>query len=53
MKSIFARHGIPQQVVLDNNPQCLSFTLKQFAEVYGFEHIASRPYNPQGNREAE
>ena len=52
-KSIFARHGIPEQVISDNGPQFAADEFKQFAESYGFEHSTSSPYYPQGNEEAE
>ena len=39
MKAIFARHGIPEQVVTDNGPQYASREMKEFASSYGFCHI--------------
>ena len=52
-KSIFARHGIPDQVISDNGPQYSSEAFAQFAQYYGFEHVTSSPYFPQSNGEAE
>ena len=52
-KSIFARHGIPQEVVSDNGPPYSSFEYKQFATNYGFTHTTSSPRYPQSNGEAE
>ena len=52
-KSIFARHGIPEQIISDNGPQYTSEAFKQFAKSYGFDHITSSPYFPQSNGEAE
>ena len=52
-KSIFARHGIPQEVVSDNGPPYSSFEYKQFAAQYGFTHTTSSPRYPQSNGEAE
>lgn len=52
-KSIFARHGIPDEVISDNGPQYASEYYASFAKEYGFKHITSSPYHPQGNGEAE
>lgn len=53
LKSIFARHGIPQYVVSDNGTQYSSQQFQDFAKVYGFKHITSSPHYPQSNGEAE
>ena len=53
MKSIFARHGIPKDVISDNSPQYSGEAYKQFAQEYWFRHITSSPYYPQSNGEAE
>ena len=52
-KSIFARHGIPDEVISDNGPQYASQQYSSFAKEYGFVHKTSSPYHPQGNGEAE
>ena len=52
-KSIFARHGVPQEVVSDNGPSYSSLEYKQFAAKYGFTHTTSSPRYPQSNGEAE
>ena len=52
-KSIFARHGIPQEVISDNGPQFSAFEYARFSETYGFQHNPSSPKYPQGNGEAE
>ena len=52
-KSVFARHGIPEQVLSNNGPQYSSEAYTQFAQLYGFEHVTSSPYFPQSNGEAE
>lgn len=53
MKSIFARHGIPQIVHSDNGPcySCREFQL--FAQEYDFKHVTSSPLHPQSNGKAE
>ena len=53
LKSIFARHEIPDIVVTDNGPQYSSKEFKEFTELYAFFHITSSPYYPRGNGEAE
>ncbi|RXN33948.1 Retrotransposable element Tf2 type 1 [Labeo rohita] len=53
MKSIFARHGIPQVVCSDNGPCYSSRDFQKFAEEYGFQHVTSSPLYPQSNGKAE
>ena len=53
LKSIFARHGIPEVVRSDNGPQYSALEFAAFAESYGFQHLTSSPYFPQSNGQAE
>lgn len=53
LKSIFARHGIPECVVTDNGPQFVATDFEQFARAYGFRHVTVSPRHPQGNGEVE
>lgn len=52
VKSIFARHGIPDIVRTDNGPQFEPINSSEFSEfsrTYGFRHITSSPRYPQSN----
>jgi len=53
LKSIFARHGIPEMVFSDNGPQYSSKEFKQFAQNYGFQSVTSSPTYPRANGAAE
>ena len=53
LKSIFARHGIPECVRSDNGPQYSSHEFSRFAESYGFQHLTSSPRYPASNGQAE
>ena len=53
LKSIFARHGVPQIVRSDNGPQYVSQEFLTFAKMYGFQHTNSSPRYPQSNGQAE
>ena len=43
MKSIIARHGIPEIVFSDNGPQFSAAEFKLFTDEYGFYHKTSSP----------
>ena len=53
IKSIFARHGIPEIVISDNGPQYSSEQFHQFSTTWGFVHKTSSPTYPQPNGFAE
>lgn len=53
LKSIFARHGIPDQLVSDNGPPFSSNAFAQFAEEHTFTHIMASPRYQQANGEVE
>ncbi|KAM7298633.1 uncharacterized protein ISCGN_019211 [Ixodes scapularis] len=53
IKSIFARHGIPQRLRSDNGPPFFSREFTYFAKSYGFDHVTSSPHFAQSNGGAE
>lgn len=53
IKSIFARHGVPETLMSDNGPQFSGQAFASFAASYGFRHVTSSPRFPQSNGEAE
>ena len=53
IKSIFARHGIPENVISDNGRQYTSDEFKEFSKKYQFKHITSSTKYPRGNSVAE
>ena len=53
IKSQFARHGIPDQLISDNGPPFSSREFQEFALAYKFEHLTSLPRYPQSNGKVE
>ena len=49
VKSAFARHGIPSEVISDNGPQYSSKEFESFAKSWEFKHTTTSPLNPQAN----
>ena len=49
LKSLFARYGLPEQIVLDNVPQFTSDEFKSFCKSNGICHITGAPYHPSTN----
>ena len=50
IKSVFARHGVPDVVCTNNCPQFSCTAFSDFAELFGFKHVTSSPLYPQSNR---
>lgn len=48
-KSMFARHGIPSEVISDNGPQYASKDFLLFAKQWEFKHTTVSPRYPQAN----
>lgn len=53
LKSIFARHGIPDILRSDNGPKFVSTEFDEFSKEYSFTDVTSSPKMPQANGEAE
>ena len=46
LRDIFARHGLPEQLVSDNGPQFVSSDFADFCKNNAIKHIRVSPYHP-------
>ena len=53
MRDMFARLGVPREIVSDNGPQFTSEDFKHFMAANGIKHIRTSPYHPSSNGAAE
>ena len=53
LRSLFASHGLPLQLVSDNSPQCVSAEFAEFLERNKVKHVRCAPYHPASNGLAE
>lgn len=53
LRTLFARMGLPEQIVSDNGPQFTAATFKKFVDENGIRHVMGAPYHPATNGLAE
>ena len=53
LRSLFATHGLPEEIVADNGPQFVAGETKDFLTANGVRLCLSLPYHPASNSEAE
>ena len=53
LKTIFARHGIPEVLRTDNSPKYAAKKFAVFVRTYGFQRLTSSPRFPQSNGQVE
>lgn len=53
LRHMFARYGLPEQIVSDNGPQFTSEEFAVFLKMNGVKHTRSSPYHPSTNGLAE
>ena len=53
LRSLFARYGLPHQLVSDSGPQFTAAEFSKFLSGYGIKHACSSPYHPSSNSAAE
>ena len=49
LQVLFAKYGLPEQLVSDNEPQFTSEDFAHFMKANGIKHIRSAPYHPSSN----
>lgn len=49
LQEVFARRGLPKQLVTDDGPPFTSADFANFINNYDIEHLFSAPYHPASN----
>ncbi len=49
LRGMFARFGVPEQIISDNGSQIYSDEFELYTKVNGIRHIRSAPYHPSTN----
>ena len=53
LRAVFARYGLPQELVSDNDPQFIAEEFKTFLSMNQIKHTLCPPYHPASNVLAE
>lgn len=53
IRNLFARNGVPHQLVADNGAQFVSDEFRNFMKLNGVTHTRTAIYHPASNGEAE
>ncbi|KAM7283094.1 uncharacterized protein ISCGN_000254 [Ixodes scapularis] len=53
LKFVFAREGLPEEIVTDNGPQFISKEFTEFLKTQGIRHLRTSLYYPQANGQVE
>jgi len=53
LRSVFATHGLPKQIVTDNGTSFTSDKFQEFVKKNGIKHTFSTPYHPATNGQVE
>ena len=53
LRTMFARYGLPEQLVTHNGPQFTSSEFQEFLKANRIKHILSAPYHPASNGQVE
>ena len=53
LRSLFAIHGLPEEIISDNGPEFVAQEFKDFLRYNHVKQILSAPYHPASNGKAE
>ena len=53
LRQLFAKYGLPEQVVSDNGPKFTSDEFRHFVKDNGIKHFRCAPYHPASNGAVE